>query len=86
MHKLVNADLFPVVSLSLAKMTTGCRHTHTFIVFRHNCHKFFFLLIQIISLTVYGMKEQNIHLSLVSRKFTGGFNSQVVLGYYVIIC
>lgn len=47
---------------------------------------FFFLLIKIISLTVYGMKEQNIHLSLVSRKFTGGFNSQVVLGYYVIIC
>ena len=32
------------------------------------------------------MKEQNIHLSLVSTKFTGGFNSQVVLGYYIMIC
>lgn len=42
MHELVNADLFPVVSLSLAKMTTGCRHTHTFIVFRSNCHEFVF--------------------------------------------
>ena len=63
MHELVNADLFPVVSLSLAKMTTGCRHTHTFIVFRPNSHEFFFLLIYIISLTVYGMKEQTIHLT-----------------------